>query len=53
MLCSLRALAWLALFSALAAAHIIEVSAGNKECFFEDLHKSDKVPHLLVRRLPN
>ncbi|KAK2466481.1 hypothetical protein APHAL10511_002123 [Amanita phalloides] len=37
------ALAWLALFSSLVSSHIIEVSAGNKECFFEDLHKNDKM----------
>lgn len=49
----LRALAWLALFSAFAAAHIIEVAAGNKECFFEDLHKNDKVSCRPVCCLPN
>ena len=27
----------------LVSAHMIEVPAGKKECFFEDLHKNDKV----------
>jgi hypothetical protein len=38
--------AWLALIliiPALVSAHLIEVAAGKKECFFEDLHKHDKV----------
>jgi hypothetical protein len=35
----------------LAAGHIIEVSAGKKECFFEDLHSNDKVPGSLPPRL--
>ncbi|RDB23201.1 Endosomal protein P24B [Hypsizygus marmoreus] len=38
--------AWLALFiviPALVSAHLIEVAAGHKECFFEDLHKHDKM----------
>jgi len=43
MFCALLSFAWLFLFSSLASAHIIEVSAGNKECFFEDLHKNDKM----------
>ena len=31
------------------SAHMIEVPAGKKECFFEDLHINDKVrPHLHV-----
>lgn len=38
--------AWLALaliIPALVSAHLIEVPAGKKECFFEDLHIHDKV----------
>lgn len=37
--------AWLSLFLFLftANAHMIDVLAGRKECFFEDLHKQDKV----------
>lgn len=27
----------------LVSAHLIEVPAGKKECFFEDLHVHDKV----------
>lgn len=27
----------------LAVAHMIEVGASKKECFFEDLHKNDQV----------
>ncbi|GLB33538.1 putative emp24/gp25L/p24 family/GOLD protein [Lyophyllum shimeji] len=27
----------------LLSAHLIEVPAGHKECFFEDLHKNDKM----------
>ena len=37
---------WLALFLVLpmlASAHMIEVPAAKKECFFEDLHVNDKV----------
>lgn len=30
------------LFS-LISAHLIEVTAGKKECFFEDLHVNDKM----------
>ena len=33
----------LALTIPLVSAHLIEVAAGHKECFFEDLHKHDKV----------
>jgi len=29
--------------ASLASAHMIEVAAGKKECFFEDLHGQDKV----------
>jgi hypothetical protein len=29
--------------AALVSAHMIEVMASKKECFFEDLHKHDKV----------
>ncbi|KAG7449449.1 supernatant protein factor, C-terminal domain-containing protein [Guyanagaster necrorhizus] len=37
--------AWLALFLFITAvqAHMIDVVAGKKECFFEDLHKQDKM----------
>ncbi|KAF9055001.1 supernatant protein factor, C-terminal domain-containing protein [Hymenopellis radicata] len=37
--------AWLSLFLFLFAvnAHMIDVLAGRKECFFEDLHKQDKM----------
>lgn len=31
-----------------AAAHLIEVSASKKECFFEDLHKNDQVLQFLL-----
>ncbi|KAI3596760.1 copii-coated vesicle protein [Moniliophthora roreri] len=36
---------WLAIFCALQAvhAHMIDVDAGRKECFFEDLNKNDKM----------
>jgi len=34
---------WLVLVTSLASAHMIEVMASKKECFFEDLHKHDKV----------
>ncbi|KAF8639765.1 hypothetical protein AX17_001026 [Amanita inopinata Kibby_2008] len=33
----------LLLLSTWVSAHMIEVSAGKKECFFEDLHKHDKM----------
>jgi len=33
----------LILLPLLVSAHLIEVSAGKKECFFEDLHVHDKV----------
>lgn len=39
-------LLWVSLLitlSAFVSAHMIEVSAGKKECFFEDLHINDKV----------
>lgn len=32
-----------ALLQSLVSAHMIDVDAGKKECFFEDLHKNDKV----------
>lgn len=32
-----------AVLSALVAAHRIDIPAGGKECFFEDLHTEDKV----------
>ncbi|KAK7060221.1 p24 complex component [Paramarasmius palmivorus] len=37
---------WLAIFCTLQAvvhAHMIDVDAGKKECFFEDLNKNDKM----------
>ncbi|KAI0938237.1 hypothetical protein AcV7_003477 [Taiwanofungus camphoratus] len=39
-------LLWVSLLltlSAFVSAHMIEVSAGKKECFFEDLHINDKM----------
>ncbi|KAF5363397.1 hypothetical protein D9756_000813 [Leucocoprinus leucothites] len=36
-------LAVLILLPLLASAHMIEVAAGKKECFFEDLHVHDKM----------
>ncbi|KAG5654060.1 hypothetical protein H0H81_007786 [Sphagnurus paluster] len=33
----------LAVIPILVSAHLIEVNAGHKECFFEDLHKHDKM----------
>ncbi|TFK43215.1 emp24/gp25L/p24 family/GOLD-domain-containing protein [Crucibulum laeve] len=46
-LCTPRLLfSWLALLiiiPALVSAHLIEVPAGKKECFFEDLHERDKM----------
>ncbi|KAJ7499191.1 emp24/gp25L/p24 family/GOLD-domain-containing protein [Mycena latifolia] len=38
--------AWLSLLSLLSpliSAHLIDIDAGKKECFFEDLHKHDKM----------
>jgi hypothetical protein len=32
-------------FFTLSSAHMVDVVAGKKECFFEDLHKNDKVCH--------
>jgi hypothetical protein len=43
----------LALLHSLVLAHMIEVPAGNKECFFEDLHKNDKVRMELLTALLN
>ncbi|PFH52656.1 hypothetical protein AMATHDRAFT_74120 [Amanita thiersii Skay4041] len=43
---TLHSLSWLALLSILCSlsyAHMIEVAAGRKECYFEDLHKHDKM----------
>lgn len=36
---------WILLFTiqALVQGHMVDVHAGKKECFFEDLHKHDKV----------
>ncbi|KAJ2933676.1 hypothetical protein H1R20_g3405, partial [Candolleomyces eurysporus] len=39
----IHGLALLALLPALVSAHMIEVPAGKKECFFEDLHVHDKM----------
>lgn len=36
-------LSLLFLIQSLVSAHMIEVAAGKKECFFEDLHVNDKV----------
>ncbi|KAF9475942.1 supernatant protein factor, C-terminal domain-containing protein [Pholiota conissans] len=36
-------LSLLILIPSIATAHLIEVSAGKKECFFEDLHVHDKM----------
>ncbi|CCM01720.1 uncharacterized protein FIBRA_03785 [Fibroporia radiculosa] len=36
-------LSLIVLMPALVSAHMIEVSAGKKECFFEDLHVNDKM----------
>lgn len=33
---------------AFVAAHMVEVAAGKKECFFEDLHVNDKVRLVLA-----
>jgi hypothetical protein len=33
----------LSLLSSSISAHLIEVTAGKKECFFEDLHINDKM----------
>ncbi|KAK7061491.1 supernatant protein factor [Favolaschia claudopus] len=40
-----RLFCWLSLFllPALLSAHLIDVDAGKKECFFEDLHQHDKM----------
>lgn len=40
---SLGAATVLAFTSTLARAHTIDLDAGAKECFFEDLHTEDKV----------
>ncbi|TEB35355.1 hypothetical protein FA13DRAFT_1762536 [Coprinellus micaceus] len=39
----IHALALLAWLPALISSHMIEVPAGKKECFFEDLHVHDKM----------
>lgn len=46
----------LSLLASRVTAHMIEVPAGKKECFFEDLHVNDKVcgslgPQVLYLRL--
>lgn len=41
-----QTLPWLTLFlifSPLVYTHLVEVVAGTKDCFFEDLHKNDQV----------
>jgi hypothetical protein len=45
---SLLCILILALLQSLVSAHMIEVVAGKKECFFEDLHVNDKVCMLLL-----
>ena len=39
----------LILASSPSAAHLIEVAASKKECFFEDLHKNDQVQIIITR----
>ncbi|RXW21191.1 hypothetical protein EST38_g4688 [Candolleomyces aberdarensis] len=39
----IHGLALVALLPALVSAHMVEVPAGKKECFFEDLHVHDKM----------
>lgn len=34
----------------LAGAHMIDVPAGKKECFFEDLHINDKASRVVLIR---
>jgi hypothetical protein len=34
---------WFLLAASLVSSHMIEIMASKKECFFEDLHKHDKV----------
>jgi hypothetical protein len=46
---SLLCFALLWLFPTLATAHIIHVAASKKECFFEDLHRNDKVLAVRLR----
>ena len=36
---------FLLVWPTVVSSHMIEVSAGKKECFFEDLHINDKVRH--------
>jgi hypothetical protein len=36
-------LALVSLVASLASAHMIELPAGKRECYFEDLHTEDKV----------
>jgi len=42
---------FLPLLQSWVSAHMIEVGAGKKECFFEDLHKNDKVCMVLLMLL--
>lgn len=46
-------LIFLAIVSTLTSAHSIEVPAGKKECFFEDLHVNDKVASAFHEVYPN
>jgi len=45
---SLLCILVLALLQTFVSAHMIEVVAGKKECFFEDLHVNDKVCIMLL-----
>lgn len=46
------ATAWFSLLflPRLISAHLIDVVAGKKECFFEDLHQHDKVQRSPLQR---
>jgi hypothetical protein len=44
----LLALAW----APLAGAHTIDLGPGEKECFFEDLHRDDKARPFFASRVP-
>lgn len=44
----LALIAFLSVVPAFVGAHLIEVVAGKKECFFEDLNKNDKVRPLFA-----
>ena len=49
----LTCLSILTLITFLVNAHLIEVPAGKKECFFEDLHVHDKVHISDAAELPD